>query len=78
MVAGKSAERGDNEGLVDAAIEGEPLDIAFNIKYLIDVLRVIPDERVVLQNNGAASPGVIRPWERDDFVHVIMPMSVTR
>lgn len=78
MVASKSAERGDNEGMIDASVEGEPLDISFNIKYLIDVLRVIHDERVVLESNGAANPGVIRPENRDDFVHVIMPMSVTR
>lgn len=78
IITGKSAERGDNEGLVDASVEGEPLDIAFNIKYLIDVLRVIPDERVVLQSNGAANPGVLRPENRDDFIHVIMPMSVGR
>ncbi|GAB4516942.1 MAG: DNA polymerase III subunit beta [Anaerolineae bacterium] len=76
MVMSRSAERGDNEGIVDATVEGEPLDIAFNIKYLIDVLRVIQDERVVLQSNGAAHPGVIRPENRDDFIHVIMPMSV--
>jgi len=78
MVVGKSAERGDNEGVLDAAVEGEPLDIAFNIRYLIDVLSVIPDERVVLQSNGTGSPGVIRPEGRDDFVSVIMPMSVSR
>ncbi len=78
MVTGKSAERGDNEGLVDAAVEGEPLDIAFNIRYLIDVLRVIDDERVVLQSNGSGNPGVLRPENRDDFIHVIMPMSTTR
>lgn len=37
VIVGKSAERGDNEGMVDASIEGEPLDISFNIRYLIDV-----------------------------------------
>lgn len=75
MVVGKSNERGDNEGFLDASIEGEPLDISFNIEYLIDVLRVINEERVVFQSNGSESPGVIRPENRDDFVHVIMPMS---
>ncbi|MAU13661.1 MAG: DNA polymerase III subunit beta [Anaerolineaceae bacterium] len=75
MVVGKSAERGDNEGLVDASVEGEALDISFNIKYLIDVLRVIDEERVVFQSNGTENPGVIRPENREDFVHVIMPMS---
>ena len=77
-VASRSQERGDNEGVLDASIEGEALDISFNIKYLIEVLRVIPDERVVLHSNGTANPGVLRLENRDDFVHVIMPMSVTR
>lgn len=78
MVVGKSAERGDNEGMLDASVEGEPLDVSFNIKYLIEVLRVINEERVVFQSNGASNPGVIRPENRDDFIHVIMPMSITR
>ena len=78
MVSSRSNERGDNEGIVDASVEGEPLDIAFNIRYLIDVLNVINDERVVVESNGSANPGVIRPENRDDFIHVIMPMSVTR
>jgi DNA polymerase III sliding clamp (beta) subunit (PCNA family) len=33
---------------------------------------------VVLESNGAANPGVLRPEGRDNFVHVIMPMSVNR
>lgn len=74
VVAGRSNERGDNTGMVDASVEGESLEISFNIKYLIDVLNVIPDERVVLQSNGASNPGVIRPENRDDFIHVIMPL----
>ena len=78
MVVGKSAERGDNEGMIDASVEGEPLEASFNIRYLIDALNVIPDERVVLESNGPAHPGVLRPDGRDDFVTVIMPMSITR
>ncbi len=78
VIVGKSAERGDNEGMVDASVEGEALDISFNIKYLIEVLRVVNEERVILESNGSANPGVLRPENRDDFIHVIMPMSVTR
>lgn len=77
-VVGKSAERGDNEGMIDASVEGEPLEASFNIRYLIDVLNVIPDERVVLESNGPSHPGVVRPDGRDDFITVIMPMSITR
>lgn len=78
MVSGKSAERGDNEGLIDAAVEGEALEAAFNIRYLIDALNATTDERVVLESNGPAHPGVLRPEGRDDCVSVIMPMSITR
>jgi DNA polymerase III subunit beta len=77
-IVGTSAERGDNEGMLDASVEGEALYISFNIRYLIDVLNVMGDERVVFESNGAANPGVIRPENRDDFVAVIMPMAVNR
>jgi len=77
-VVGKSAERGDNEGMIDAAVEGDGLEVAFNIRYLIDVLNVMPDERVIIESNGSAHPGVIRPENRNDFVCVIMPMSINR
>ncbi len=77
-VIGKSAERGDNEGSLDASVEGDSLEVAFNIRYLIDVLNVMPDERVVLESNGAAHPGVIRPENGNDFVCIIMPMSINR
>lgn len=75
LIAGKSAERGDSEGMLDASAEGEALDISFNIKYLIEVLRVIKEERVVFRSNGPENPGVLRPENREDFTHVIMPMS---
>lgn len=75
LIVGKSAERGDSEGMLDATAEGEALDISFNIKYLIEVLRVIKEERVVFQSNGPENPGVLRPENREDFTHVIMPMS---
>ena len=75
VIVGKSAERGESEGMLDATAEGEPLDISFNIKYLIEVLRVVKEERVVFQSNGPENPGVLKPENREDFVHVIMPMS---
>lgn len=75
VIAGRSNERGDNTGMVDASVEGEALDISLNVDYLIDVLNVMPDERVILQSSGATSPSVLRPENRENFVHVIMPMT---
>src|SRR5690606_31148813 len=77
-VVGKSGERGDSEGMIDASVEGDALEASFNIRYLIDALNVIRDERVTLESNGPSHPCVIRPEGRDDFVYMVMPMSITR
>lgn len=78
LVTANSQEKGDNRGLVDASVEGEEIEISFNIRYLIDVLNVIKEDQVIIETNGAASPGVVRPVGREDFIHVIMPMSTGR
>ena len=73
-----SNERGNADAIVDATVDGDQQEISFNVRYLIDVLNVIKEEQVVLQSNGPTAPGVIKPVGREDFVHVIMPMSVGR
>ncbi|MDZ4766331.1 MAG: DNA polymerase III subunit beta [Chloroflexota bacterium] len=79
VLVGRSAERGDNEGVIDANIEGEGMEVAFNIKYLIDMLTALGDSGdIVLESNGAAYPGVLRPGERNDYIYVVMPMSLAR
>jgi DNA polymerase-3 subunit beta len=78
VVSATSAETGSNETQVDATIEGEPIEIAFNVRFLMDVLNVIDTPNVSLETTSAAAPGVIRPVGRDDFLHVIMPMHIGR
>jgi DNA polymerase III subunit beta len=78
IVAGRSQEKGDAEAPIDASIEGEAVEVAFNIRYMIDVLNVVRSDQVVLETGGPTAPGVIRPAGRDDFIHVIMPMSTGR
>lgn len=78
-VASKSQERGSNEGVLDASVEGDVLDISFNISYLIDVLNVLKgEERVVMKSNGPSNPGLVQPQSRDDYLYVVMPLSTTR
>lgn len=75
-ISGTSAELGDNVSQLDAEVEGESTKIAFNAKYLADVLGVIDAAQVSLETTGSSSPGVIKPVGAEDFVHVIMPMHV--
>lgn len=75
-ISATSAETGDNAGDLEASITGDPLEIAFNVKYLIDVLSVVGTNQVALETSNASSPGVLRPVGDDVFTHVIMPMHV--
>jgi DNA polymerase-3 subunit beta len=75
-VSARAEEIGDNEGKLDAAVEGEASKIAFNGKYLQDVLAVLDGGRVALETTGPSQPGVIRPLDNDNYVHVVMPMFV--
>jgi len=60
---------------VDASFEGEPVEISFNAKYLIDLLAVLDSPQVALQTrNPNESPGVFRMVGDDKFTHIIMPM----
>jgi DNA polymerase-3 subunit beta len=75
-VSARSEEVGDDVGEVDAIVEGEEAKIAFNGKYLTDVLGVLHEEQVALETTNPSSPGVIRPVGVDNYTHVIMPMFV--
>lgn len=75
-VSARSEEIGDDLGEVDAIITGEEAKIAFNGKYLMDVLGVLRESQVALETTSPSSPGVIRPVGADDYIHVVMPMFV--
>lgn len=76
QISARAEEIGDNQGEIDAAVEGESSKIAFNSKYLQEVLNVISDGKVALETQGPSQPGVIRPIGLDNYVHVVMPMFV--
>ncbi len=73
-ISGQSEETGFNQTVIDANIEGNPLLIAFNVRFLREVLDVIKTPNVVLETNIETTPGVFRPVGEDNFLHVIMPM----
>ncbi|MBU0511893.1 MAG: DNA polymerase III subunit beta [Chloroflexi bacterium] len=73
-ISGQSDETGSNQTVVDASIEGPPILIAFNVRFLREVLDVIKTPNVALETTVDTSPGVIRPVGDQSFLHVIMPM----
>jgi DNA polymerase-3 subunit beta len=78
VVSATSAETGDDVSELDASIEGNEVEVAFNVRYLIDVLSVAGTPQVALDTTTSSSPGVIRPIGDAEFTHVIMPMHLGR
>ena len=76
-ISARSEEVGDNQDVVDLdEIEGEEGKIAFNSRYLLDVLAVLDKGKVALETTTSSSPGVFKPTDSEDYIHVVMPMFV--
>ena len=76
QISARAEEVGDNLDEVDSVVEGDEAKIAFNSKYLLDVLAVLEKGEVVLETTTPSSPGVFKPIGSDSYVHVVMPMFV--
>lgn len=77
VTVGAVADVGDHQGVVDATIEGDGTTIAFNARYLGDVLQNVDADRFIIELNGPLSPGVFRPADGRDYTHVVMPVRTT-
>ncbi len=75
-----SSEMGDSANEVSAMVEGDALEIAFNAKYLTDVLSRVEQPQVVLETTTPTRPGAIKPVGTgpDETLHVVMPMHPPR
>ncbi len=75
-ISARAEEIGEHRGEMDVKLEGEASKIAFNSRYLQDVLAVLDADEIALETTNPSSPGVLRPLDGDDYVHVVMPMFV--
>jgi DNA polymerase-3 subunit beta len=77
-ITATATELGDNRSDLEAQVKGEETLIAFNARYLLDCINAINSPDVRIELSGSTSPGVIRPTDDTDYVHVIMPMHTVR
>lgn len=75
-ITSKAEEIGDNEGIIDGQVEGDEAKVAFDARFLLDVLGVLPAGDITLSTSTPSSPGVIRAKSLEGYTHVVMPMFV--
>ncbi|MEK7076472.1 MAG: DNA polymerase III subunit beta [Patescibacteria group bacterium] len=74
-VLAKNSDKGEIETLVEASLKNQPFEVSLNFHYLLDGLKTVDTEKVIIEFTGQGSPLVIRPNDdRKDVVYLIMPL----
>ena len=76
-ISADAQDIGNAEELLPVTYSGEKLEIAFNVKYLLEGLRVISSENVLLKCNLSTTPAVLVPDDNiTSFTYLVMPVQV--
>jgi DNA polymerase-3 subunit beta len=75
-ITSENPEIGEGSEELDVDFAGEPVEIGFNVRYVLDALGALTEDEVALELGGQLDPGVIKPIGPTDFIGVIMPMRI--
>lgn len=75
-VSANAPQVGENEVVVDAKIDGDGGEIAFNSRFLTELLANTSYEEMLFEMTGSLNPGVFKPVKDASFLHIIMPVRV--
>lgn len=74
-ITAKNSDKGEIQTIVSALLKNEPFDITLNHHYLLDGLKIMPTEHIIIEYTGQGSPLVIRPeYDNKDLTYLIMPL----
>ena len=74
-ILAKNSDKGEIETFIEAYLKNEPFEVSLNFHYILDGLKILTTEKVVMEFTGQGSPLVIRPNDdKKDLVYLIMPL----
>lgn len=76
VIAADVQDVGSGSEALAAEIEGKPVQIAFNVRYLLDGLKAMADPEIVLNCNEPSTPVVLRGQNSEAFTYLVMPVQV--
>lgn len=65
---------GGAEDNISIEYMGEPLEIAFNVKYLIDGIKCMDSDKIQISMNEALNPALVKPISDQEYIYLIMPI----
>ena len=76
-ISADAQDIGNANESIPVSYSGENFDIAFNVRYLLEGLKVIASENVLLKCNIATTPAVFVPEDNlNSFTYLVMPVQV--
>lgn len=76
-ILSQSSELGQHQSSISSKIEGEPVEIAFNHRFLLDGLLNIKSSEIAFELNGDSGPGVLKPVGDETYLYVVMPIKAS-
>lgn len=73
-ITAQNSEKGDIETDIPVTLKNEPFELAINYRYMLDGLKHMPGNEIILEFTGTGSPLVIRPSDDKTLVYLIMPL----
>jgi DNA polymerase-3 subunit beta len=74
VIITSNTEMGQSYDVINCDIDGQNLEIAFNPRYLIEALRAVDEDNILLTFTTALSPCILRGVENDTFKYLILPL----
>lgn len=71
-----ASQSGSAKSIISAETTGGEVEVAFNARYILDVLSVLGDDQVSLEFNDSSSAGVVRSVKDKDYIYLIMPLKL--
>ena len=72
------SEKGSIDENVDVNLIGDPIEIAFNVKYLLDIVKAVDDETIALSFNTSVTPCVAEPVQGNGFYYLVLPVRLMK
>ena len=75
-IISNSPQVGENKIKLEVKTEGKGGKIAFNSRYLLDLLNNLNSELLTFEMSSSLNPGVFKPADDKSYLHIIMPIRV--
>ena len=75
-ITSSNNDYGKGKELVLCETNGDSLNVAFNSKYILDILKIVDSEEVTIELNNSLSPVCIKPVSDERYTYIVTPVRV--